>query len=60
MHFKDRVAIVAGDTSGNAGGIFRPANGAAIVENAERHFGVLAKFDSRTPWPSVTAQGGDR
>jgi NAD(P)-dependent dehydrogenase (short-subunit alcohol dehydrogenase family) len=58
------AAAEIGGTSGKvrvlAGGISSPATGAAIVENAERHFGGLDKFDSRTRWPSFTTQGGGR
>jgi NAD(P)-dependent dehydrogenase (short-subunit alcohol dehydrogenase family) len=58
------AAAAIGGSSGKvrvlAGGISSPATGAAIVENAERHFGGLDKVDSRTRWPSFTTQGGDR
>ena len=59
MHFKDKVAIVTGGSSG-IGDISNPATEAALVESAERHFGGLDKFDSGTHWPSFTTQGGGR
>ena len=58
MHFKDKVAIVTGGSSG-IGDISNPATEAALVESAERHFG-LDKFGGGTRWPGFTTQRGGR